>query len=158
MRIISVRITKENKVSIQYHVKNNSSWDEFSMTSCDAPLQSFINALDSLKEEVVKMCEFPEKDKDSIIVRGVTYSYGGDNETMGATIIAQKKLLRSNSNLNINTPHKASDYYSGGDNGDPNQLLSHECVGALNDVMDECEKYINGERQQLQLDLKPKPE
>lgn len=159
MRIKSVRLSSENKVSISYQVeREGGSYDEFSMTSSDAPLPSFLEALSELRKHVVDMCELPDTDKEKIVVRGVTFSYGGEDEIMGATIIAQKKLSRSNTDLNINTPHKAAEYYSGNGNGDPKQLLSDDCVDDLNVVMNECEKYIRGKRQQLELEFEPEKE
>lgn len=154
MRIKSVKITTDEKISINYQIeRENGNYDEFSMTSCDAPLPSFKEALDQLRQHVIDMCELPNMDLDKIVVRGVTFSYGGEDDIMGATIIAWKKLSRSNTDLNINTPHKAAEYYSGNGNGDPKQLLSDECVDDLNIVMSECEKYIKGKRQQLELEL-----
>ena len=69
---------------------------------------------------------------------------------MGATISAQMKLNKSNQNLNLNTPHKASDSYSDAP-ADPKQLLPDKCIDALTELCREVELYIRGERAQGKL-------
>lgn len=68
---------------------------------------------------------------------------------MGATIVSQMELDNSNSNLNINTPHKISEFY--GENGDPKQLLPDDCIEDLNELIEEVQLYIKGERAQVSL-------
>jgi hypothetical protein len=146
MRILKAKITSEERINIEY--QNNG--DEFSLTSKQEAAPSFYEALNNLKSHVVEMCELPDEYLDRIIVRGVTFSYGGDAEVMGATIIAQMKLSHSNVNLNLNTPHKAEDSYSESP-ADPKQLLTDDCIHDLHDFQAEAEEYINGKRKQLNL-------
>lgn len=97
------------------------------------------------------MCELPDNYLKRITVRGVSFSYGGDAEVMGATISASMKLDYSYQELNINTPHKASAMYSADTPEDEKQLLSGECIDALERLQDECRAYIGGERAQVKL-------
>jgi len=69
---------------------------------------------------------------------------------MGATITSQMKLEDSYSNLNLNTPHKASDSYSDAP-VDEMQLLTDDCISDLSCLCEEVELYINGERAQGKL-------
>lgn len=86
-----------------------------------------------------------------VIVKGVSLSYSGDNDVMGATISCQKRLNSSNSPLMINTPHKFAEKHSEGMNAE--FLLSGGCVEALEALIEQAEKYLDGERAQLKLDL-----
>jgi len=140
---------KGDKVHVEYEVENsNGTWDEFSMTSAEKPLSSFEAAISNLEAHVIDMCEFG--DNPAITVTGVSFSYGGDNGVMGASIIAIKTLKGSNVGLNIVTPHKASESYSEG-KADPKQLLDEDCIKDLEALCIEAEKYVKGNRQQLDL-------
>jgi len=65
---------------------------------------------------------------------------------VGAVIIASMLLFRSNTSLNLNTPHKTEDFY--GETGDEKQLLNPTCVSRLNRLIDEAEDYVKGIRAQ----------
>lgn len=151
MRIKKVKITKDNKINIVYEKSVNSGWDEYSFTCSDEPRPELYEALKALAPHVIEMCELPESYLPRIDVRGVSFSYGGQNEVMGATIIAQMALDNSHVALNLNTPHKASEPYNPEGPADEMQLLSNECVEALGELCDEVERYIKGDRAQQSL-------
>lgn len=85
---------------------------------------------------------------DRITVHGVSYSYGGETEVMGATIVASMKLEESYQELNIITPHKASAMYCPDTPDDEKQLLTGDCIDRLETLVEECELYIRGDRAQ----------
>lgn len=150
MRFQKIRYDK-CKVKIEYELCNKikNDWDQFSMACSDDPKPEFKVALQALSEDVIKMCELPEDYQKRIMVTGVSFSYGGEGEIMGATIISQMSLNHSNVNLNLNTPPKPSKPYSEG--GDRAQCLSEDCVERLGDLMREAEDYVNGIRAQGEL-------
>jgi hypothetical protein len=149
MRIKKVKITPEKKILMVYEKSSrNNSWDEYSFTCSDEARPEFYKAIKKLATHVIEMCELPDNYLSKITVRGVTFSYGGEDEVMGATISAAMELEKSYPNLNINTPHKASEMYNPKSEPDEKQLLSDDCVRDLNALQDECESYIKGERAQ----------
>ena len=151
MRIKKAKITSDKKVAITYEKRSKYGfWDEYSFACSEDARPEFYGSLKALAPHVVEMCELPESYIDRIEVRGVSFSYGGEKEVMGATISAQMILHDSNCNLNLNTPHKASDSYSDAP-ADEKQLLSDKCIDALNTLCEEVELYINGERAQARL-------
>lgn len=151
VRIKKVKVTSEKKIQMSYEKLNkNNSWDEYSFTCSDEARPSFYNAMKDLAKHVIEMCELPGDYISKIDVRSVSVSYGGEAEVMGATISAQMTLEKSNCNLNLNTPHKASDSYSGGE-ADGKQLLRCDCVDDLKALYAECELYIDGDRAQMSL-------
>lgn len=154
MRIKKVKRTKEDKIHVEYEQRNkNGTWDEFSMTCAEEGKPELYTAFDALAEHVIEMCELPEDYVDRVIVRGVSASYAGEGGVMGATITAQLRLDNSNTNLNLNTPHKAEEPYCA--DSDPadveNQILPDGCADAIYDLFGEAEKYVRGERKQLKL-------
>lgn len=152
MRIKKVKLTKLEKIMMVYEKQSNMGvWDEYSLSCSEAAKPSFYEALKKLAAHVVEMCELPEEYEDRIKVKGVSFSYGGENEVMGATISAQMELENSYQNLNINTPHKASDMYSPNAEPDEMQLLTSDCIEDLEKLQDECRAYIRGDRAQGRL-------
>ena len=150
-RICKVKLNKEKRVTMEYEEKNmRGQWDQYSLSCADAPRPEFEQALASLAEHVVDLCELPETYIHRIAVKSVSFSYGGEAEVMGAVISAGMTLEFSNQPLNLNTPHKASDSYSAGP-ADEKQLLPGRCVKALDRLQDECMRYIMGDRAQMQL-------
>lgn len=147
MRFKKIKMTREGKIQMEYEIKNSKGGlDEFSFSCVDEPKASFVNALNDLRPDVLEMCELPDDYLNRIRVSGVSFSFGGENETMGAVLIASMVLYKSNVALNLNTPHKTEDFY--GETGDENQLLSSECVSRLNRLTEEAEDYVKGIRAQ----------
>lgn len=151
-RIKKIKVTKTGRISIEYDLYNKraEAWDEYSLSCIDDPRPEFLIALARLSTHVVDMCELPKDYRNRVKVTGVTFSYGGEYEVMGAVIISQMELENSNCNLNLNTPHKASESYSDGD-ADPKQLLSDDCIDDLYGLCKETELYIDGDRAQISI-------
>jgi hypothetical protein len=151
MRIKKIKITSDSRISIAYEKQSKTGlYDDYSFTCSEAPRPELLKTLQALAPHVVEMCELPKSYVDRIIVTGVSFSYGGEQEVMGATIISQMKLNQSNCDLNLNTPHKASDSYTEAP-ADEKQLLSDDCISALFNLCEEIEMYINGDRAQVKL-------
>lgn len=154
MRWRKIKITPENKVFLEYQEPAGEfSWNDLTFQCSDPGRPEFYDAFKALAEHVVDMCELPVEDLDKlkITVKGVSFSYGGENEVMGATISASRKLERSNSPLNLVTPHKPSEPYGKGQDEDLNGLLDPDCVDALKALQAEAFRYLKGERAQVDL-------
>jgi hypothetical protein len=150
MRFKKIKMTKEGKVQAEYEMKNaKGTMDEYSFSCGDEPKASFRKAMDELAQDVIEICELPEDYLSRIRVSGVSLSWGGENETMGAVIIASMMLEKSNVNLNLNTPHKTGDFY--GETGDPEQLLNPDCVIRIETLIAEASDYVKGIRAQANL-------
>jgi hypothetical protein len=157
MRIKKIKITKYNQVHMVYE-QGPHNGDEYSFTCSEKARPELYTALAAMAEFVLDMCELPETYLDRIAIRGVTYSYGGDNDTMGAVISASMKLEESYQALNLVTPHKASAMYCPETPDDDKQLLTGDCVKALEELRIECEKYIQGDRAQGSLFADDQPQ
>lgn len=147
-RIGKIKISKENRVEINYQQKSQTGgWNDFSMSCIEKGEPGLYVALSDLAQDVLEMCEQPESYLDRITVKSVSFSYGGEKEVMGATISASMKLEYSNCPLNLNTPHKASESYNEGE-ADVKQLLSGDCVERLWKLQELAERYVDGIRAQ----------
>lgn len=147
-RICKIKISKENRVEINYQQKSQSGeWNDYSMSCVEKGEPGLYTSLDELRQDVIEMCEQPDHYIDRITVKSVSFSYGGEKEVMGATISAAMTLLHSNCPLNMNTPHKASESYNDYE-ADVNQLLSGDCVERLWALQKAAERYVDGVRAQ----------
>ena len=144
---------KTDRVTLEYQKKKkDDGLDEFSFSSFDKPLPEFDTALLGLRKYVLEICEYPLNDDflTRITVTGVSFSYGGDNDVMGATLIAQLALKECDAPLNLNTPHLAGDYYSES-GGSEKQLMPDNMATDLEKLIAEAERYLYGERAQGEL-------
>jgi hypothetical protein len=149
MRINKVKVTKEGKIAIEYQIlKGGSNYDDYSLKCSEKALGSFYAAIYAFRESVVKLCELPEEFTERIVVKGVTFSYGGERETMGAVIVAQLILNLSDGNLNLNTPHKAVEMYNEDSEPREEAVFDEDTIGCLEQLEKEAVKYVNGERAQ----------
>lgn len=152
VRFKKFKKTKEERIQIAYEKQNSVTqrWDEFTMSCSEKPRPELIETLNKLAPHVIEMCELPKEYEARIEVTGVTFSYGGELEVMGATITSQMALKYSNCDLNLNTPHKASGPYNDYEIDDE-LLLSSECVDALDALCIELRMYVEGHRAQQTL-------
>lgn len=142
------------KVHLEWEVVyGDDSTDEYVLKCTDRPAQRFVDALQSLALHVAICCEVDNAEawSSAITVKGVSLSH--TNGIMGAVITATRALKNSNSPLVINTPHKPAEPYAEGEGGDAqlHTCLPTACITAINALISESDRYINGHRQQMQL-------
>ena len=133
-----------SRVRIEWTIGDTDDPDKHSLDCRQAPKQEFVNALTALVPSVVAICELPDDYVVGIEIRGVSFSWAKD--IMGATITALKTLNDSDAPLVLNSPHKPSEPYS--ETGDNRNCLSAATVVALEEVLMEAERYVEGERAQ----------
>jgi len=120
-RFLKIKVKSEdgkNRIHLEFERPKGGDYDQYMMTSGDAPAPSFHEALQALAQDVV-----------------------------GATITATMRLMESNAPLNLNTPHKAEDFYA--ETGDPKQLLDPACARRLRVLIIEAEQFVRGIRRQI---------
>lgn len=155
-QITKIKLGKESKVHIEYRIERSTEkgedFDLFTLDCIDKPLPEFELAMMELRKHVLDICEMPMDDLEvlKVTVKGVSFSYSGEENIMGATIIATKKLNKSNA-LMINTPHKFAEPHNEGQSAE--MCLSEQCVEVLEELIKQAEKYLDGERAQLKLNL-----
>lgn len=159
MRFTKIRFNKkEGKTILEFQKKNRKDeWDDFAFSCSEQPLPEFITAMQSLNIFLRDLCELPPKYIDRLSVKGVSFSYGGEKEVMGACLIGSMRLNCSYQELNLVSPFKASDSYN--DNkADPKYLLPSGAIVMLKVLCDHAERYLNGERAQQYLFKQNEPE
>lgn len=138
------------RVKIRFEVPRTEGVDEYEMNCTDAPKPALTKALSALRKHVAEICQFTQLYVGDMEIRGVSFSYGGDDRVMGATITALKKLSTANAPLVVNTPHLPSAPYTDEDEA-MTLLLSADCTDDLRQLQAEVLAYIDGQREQLDL-------
>lgn len=159
IRFKKIKVDKTGKVILNYdEIIRDDHVNEYTMKCADKPRPQFQKALNGLRRHVAEICELNippnlahPNEVANIEVRGVSLSWTDD--IMGVVITALKTLRNSNSPLVLNTPHLPEEPYSEG--GDESMCLTSECVDAIRNLIDEAHRYLEGDRQQLDLFIEP---
>lgn len=135
---------KTGNVTIEYDELFSSKDDEIKIVlkSGDRPLPELIEKLDELRGLVEEICQLPEAYCATAEIRGVSFSWA--NDIMGAVITALVPIESANSPVVINTPHLPSESYSA---GSESPVLPYWSVPVLKGLINECRKYIKGDRE-----------
>jgi hypothetical protein len=156
--MIITRVKSGDKIHIEWQVETAlGEVDDYSMTCSDKARPEFYQALNDLAPHVVQICELPKEYASGLSVIGVRLTW--TNDIMGAVISAKKALMDCSSPLFLNTPHMPEKPYGESAGG---SLLPEKTVEALDEVVEEAERYLKGERAQMSLfpagEKKPAPE
>lgn len=135
-----------SKMRLEYEQEraDGSDPDEFTLLSADKPAPEFEIALNALSDDVVEICEFEPHYAAQIDVRGVTLTWA--DGVMGACITALKRLTTANAPLVLNTPHLMAQPRSEANANEP--VLPDVTVARLGGLIEQAERYLNGERAQ----------
>ena len=143
MDIHKVKFLKTGKIQLVY----DQNGDEKDIKFIDIPLSSFPAAMAALIPPALELLEVPADYDDNMTATGISFS--DTDGIMGAIVTLQKELAGAHSPLVLNTPHLAEEPY--GDSGDDSCLLPGELVDALQACISEAERYIQGERAQMDM-------
>jgi hypothetical protein len=151
MRILKVKARKPDGLIVEFEKKNGEGkWNHYTMDCVEPPAPEVPRALADLAQDVTTLCELPEETL-AMTVTGVSFSYGGEREIMGATIIARRNLQSANSPMNVLTPHKSVEPYAEGGHIDEKAIFDENVAGRLYVLHDSVVDYVNGKRLQISL-------
>ena len=150
-RIRKVKLfEKGEKIEIHYETLVNENWDLYTMICNQRARPEFYDAMQELAPHACELLDLPEMWGNGVRITGITLSYGGENETMGAVMSGQKSLVRSSAPFCFNTPHLPAESYSGDEESD-SPRLEIGTVDAINALCDEAWLYVQGSREQMGL-------
>ena len=144
--ITKVKIAK-GKIKINYDKSREGFSESFYMESGEKAAPGFYyDAFQTLSAHVAAiMCFIGDVMKDRIVPNEVAFSYD-DLGLMTAKIGFNLYIPVADEYVSISTPARKEALKATDDN-DP-KFLADSTLNALQDVIDEAEKYINGERAQ----------
>ena len=153
-KLNGARVSSTGRVKMVWETLSfKGTWSEHSFNLDEDPRPELKDALRAMVHDVVDICELPADYCTRIEVSGCKFSYD-DRDVMGVVYVASMRLDDSYQPLNIVTPHKneypidkAVEYL------DHKQHLTKDQTCAVYKFMEECWRYINGERAQTQLEF-----
>lgn len=152
MRVLKIKMN-DDTVLIEYKKKSNSEnggYNKFTIESKEQASPEFKLNLQELSIFVPMMYDLPTEYAEDMKVLGVTFSYRGDDEVMGATVSAKRPVSTSNSPAIFHTPMTFSS--SGSDMPLPDsKFLPEAMVEILEKLQDNAKDFINGERAQTNM-------
>lgn len=151
--------TKPCSIEIEYTQKNRMGrWDEKRLKSSDEALPEFHDAIKGMVQHLIEEAELPHELEVGAKVTGISISWHNnifieDHQTLqdakwdiGCVITGQRVMQHANSPLCINTPYKNSINENNED-----MQLSEGCIASLHECIRVAERYISGERAQLDM-------
>lgn len=137
---------ESGKIKINYDKSREGFSESFYMESGEKAAPEFYDAFQTLSAHVAAiMCFIGDVMKDRIIPNEVAFSYD-DLGLMTAKIGFNLYIQVTDEYVSISTPARKEALKATDDN-DP-KFLADSTLNALQDVIDEAEKYIDGERAQ----------
>lgn len=145
-RIAKVKYDR-SKVRVEFEIERvDGRFDEQLLSSFDPPLPSFDVALQALAQDVCTICELPADQAQQLRISSVSFSH--TNDILGAVITAVKPVKTAQSPVVLNTPHLTEKPY-----GDGGPVFSADTRQRLEQLVEECQRYIRGERAQQALPM-----
>lgn len=144
MEIKKVRL-KRRAVVIEY----DNAGEVHTVTSRDAPLPSFVKAVEALAPLILDICHLPSEYIHGLKPTGLTLVE--KQETQMVVVVGQKELTDCNSPFNISTPVRFLSVPK--EEGSYSPPLKESQVALVDEVIAQAKKYVKGDRAQGQLPL-----
>ena len=123
---------------------------EHTLKCSERPRKELKEAILGMREHLIEQCELPllEGEADDVRIRGLTITENKDG-IRGLVITGIRELRNSESPLVLNSPH----FVEESENELAKGVFSDQCGADLDEVARLAFEYIDGSREQSQLDL-----
>lgn len=104
--ITKIKVDKKfHAMTVNYGGSNNKRSKETTFTGYEEMVEKKYFKIQSLKEYVCHILNFPESWEDEIVITGISFNYDTEVDTLrGMVVTMQKEIENLNCPLNINTP------------------------------------------------------
>lgn len=150
MKILKVT-RDDSSVQFRHEVQGHKAIEERDHTCHEAPLKAFDTALQNLSDVAVNILELGQAYKKGIVIIALALSYTKKG-TRSATIVFSKEIDATKGTHRMTTPAFQFDDAAEGEDGQRRQCTKKHAE-MIQAMVDETEKYANGERQQRLLPL-----
>ncbi len=155
-RLLKFRVSPDEGVLVKYErpIKGSARYETITLESDEKPLKDLKDALAAMAAHLVAIAELPAEWQKDLEIRSVTVTH--TDGITGLVITGLRKLAKSNAPLVLNSPHFTECPYS--ETGSPTvSVYSAECGEALELLTKRALAYVDGDREQLQLELEAAP-
>ena len=104
--ITKIKVDKKfHAMTVNYGGSNNKRSKETTFTGYEEMVEKKYFKIQSLKEHVCQILNFPESWEDEIVITGISFNYDTEVDALrGMVVTMQKEIENLNCPLNINTP------------------------------------------------------
>ena len=104
--ITKIKVDKKfHAMTVNYGGSNNKRSKETTFTGYEEMVEKKYFKIQSLKEYVCRILNFPEEWEDEIVITGIYFNYDTEVDALrGMVVTMQKEIGNLNCPLNINTP------------------------------------------------------
>lgn len=145
-------LTEDTKIEWLTPYKDGG-YNSAKINSKNEPSESFKKAVADLKPYLSDLCEMNKEDQKLIKSTGVSLAYKGDDNDMFVTLYGYKNFKNSPGCMTFNSAQKATVKKEGEETATEN-LLDEKAVAIVKKVIAEAVNFINGERLQVEMDIK----
>lgn len=105
----------EKQVALEWTEQRDTEAHDHALTCKDAPLASFDEALQALRDDVLIIAELDGNYDEDMRVQSVSLSFSEKSGARGCVVTAMKTLAIANAPLALHTPHLLAESAGGGD-------------------------------------------
>lgn len=150
---MSIEVTKfkrtaKGDIHIEYTQMKADVEIGLQMTNPEAPSQEFDKALTDIVPHFVGLAELPSGEVDNIKIMEITFSKTGEDRTLGWLAIAHYNLQKITGKRIVKIPKFLCHDGNAAGTGETN-ICSHAISETIYEFIKQCEKYIDGERLQI---------
>lgn len=154
MRIVKIG-HKNDLTTITQHEEKNGEARETVLKCDELPRPEFLAALDELGESMMDLLECPEKWYEHFKTTSVSINYEEEDGRRGLVVTLYIPLNKFNGGITINTPHMREQVKGSSGGG---SFIPPKAIEQLDRLLEQAEKYYNGNRAQRKLPLKDQEE
>ena len=155
--ISKIKVDKKfHAMTVNYGGSNNKRSKETTFTGYEEMVEKKYFKIQSLKEHVCHILNFPESWEDEIVITGISFNYDTEvDELRGMVVTMQKEIENLNCPLNINTPFIKFQQYVDDHSPYPTEESTWDYVvsNLIDEIMDDTYLYMCGDTKNCQQKL-----
>lgn len=155
--ISKIKVDKKfHAMTVNYGGSNNKRSKETTFTGYEEMVEKKYFKIQSLKEHVCHILNFPESWEDEIVITGISFNYDTEVDALrGMVVTMQKEIENLNCPLNINTPFIKFQQYVDDHSPYPTEesTWDYDVSNLIDEIMNDTYLYMCGDTKTVQQKL-----
>lgn len=155
--ISKIKVDKKfHAMTVNYGGSNNKRSKETTFTGYEEMVEKKYFKIQSLKEHVCHILNFPEEWEDEIVITGISFNYDTEVDALrGMVVTMQKEIENLNCPLNINTPFIKFQQYVDDHSPYPTEesTWDYDVSNLIDEIMNDTYLYMCGDTKNCQQKL-----
>lgn len=155
--ISKIKVDKKfHAMTVNYGGSNNKRSKETTFTGYEEMVEKKYFKIQSLKEHVCHILNFPESWEDEIVITGISFNYDTEVDALrGMVVTMQKEIENLNCPLNINTPFIKFQQYVDDHSPYPTEesTWDYDVSNLIDEIMNDTYLYMCGDTKNCQQKL-----